>query len=51
VYALKSSTGQIKYLGGDSRGSVMRKNRVRNRRNWKKLARAHAKRAIYKELH
>jgi len=51
VYALKTSTGQIKSLGGDYRGSVKRKNRVRNRRNWKKLARAHAKRAIYKELH
>jgi len=51
VYALKTSTGQIKSKGGDYRGSVKRKNRVRNRRMWKKIARNQAKRALYNELH
>jgi len=49
-YALKTSTGQIKSLGGDYRGSVRTKNRVRNRRYWKKNARNHAKRDLYNEL-
>ena len=51
VYALKTSTGQIKSKGGDYRGSVKTKNRIRNRRYWKKLARTHAKRDLYNELH
>ena len=51
IYGLKTSTGQLESLGGDYRGSTKTKNRNKNRRTWKKIARSLAKRAIYNELH